>query len=153
MYQFSTNEKKNEDILHLLKCAFFFLSSDTPMFRIYFKRFFNNFISLLLQSESSSRCCVCVCSCSETFAVIKPPRLQPSRSSVLFLLGRVRNTGLPKTPKIMGADTITARGEGGGWATLSKEKREELWRISHHICTNVLARPVESSLSSLITLQ
>lgn len=152
MYQFSMNEK-NEDILHLLKSAFFFLSSDTPMFRIYFKRFFNNFISLLLQSESSSRCCVCVCSCSETFAVIKPPRLQPSRSSVLFLLGRVRNTGLPKTPKIMGADTITARGEGGGWATLSKEKREELWRISHHICTNVLARPVESSLSSLITLQ
>lgn len=152
MYQFSMNEK-NEDILHLLKSAFFFLSSDTPMFHIYFKRFFNNFISLLLQSESSSRCCVCVCSCSETFAVIKPPRLQPSRSSVLFLLGRVRNTGLPKTPKIMGADTITARGEGGGWATLSKEKREELWRISHHICTNVLARPVESSLSSLITLQ
>lgn len=152
MYQFSMNEK-NEDILHLLKSAFFFLSSDTPMFRIYFKRFFNNFISLLLQSESSSRCCVCVCSCSETFAVIKPPRLQPSRSSVLFLLGRVRNTGLPKTPKIMGADRITARGEGGGWATLSKEKREELWRISHHICTNVLARPVESSLSSLITLQ
>lgn len=82
-----------------------------------------------------------------------PLVLQPSRSVVLFVLGPVCVcvTRVSQNAKIMGADTITARVGGRMSNSPTKEKREELRRICHRICANVLARLVESSLSSLIT--
>lgn len=67
----------------------------------------------------------------------------------LSRLTHVHNT------KIMWADTMTAHGGAGGWGQHPKQrqKRKELWYIYHHICTDVLARLVESSLSALITSQ
>ena len=65
------------------------------------------------------------------------------------------NAALPKHRDHGGWHLDSTGGGGGGedeqHSDQKREKRGELWRVYHHIRANVLARPVESSLSSLIT--
>lgn len=113
--------------------------------------------SLIISFHSASVCAewillsvfsVCVLALKHVQSL--PLVLQPSRGFWCYLCWVVCVTQVYQNGKIMGADTTTAQG-GGGWATAWLKRKEELWRIYHHICTNVLARLVESSLSSPIT--